>query len=115
MEAFSFGTEQTAAFMKSLKEDGTFTLTPAQLDILEAEFGCSSCDDQSTAEIIKRYFDDFGYLIERIKQNSVDTVFYIKPLSARNCIFVCNKRYSVAEGFENRKTGLVRRYTYDRS
>jgi threonine synthase len=61
---FSFGTEQTAAFMKSLKENGTFTLTPAQLDILEAEFGCSSCDDQSTAEIIKRYFDDFGYLLD---------------------------------------------------
>lgn len=61
---FSFGTEQTAAFMKSLKEDGTFTLTPAQLDILEAEFGCSSCDDESTAEIIKRYFDDFGYLLD---------------------------------------------------
>ena len=61
---FSFGTEQTAAFMKSLKEDGSFTLTPAQLDILEAEFGCSSCDDQSTAEIIKRYFDDFGYLLD---------------------------------------------------
>lgn len=61
---FAFGTEQTAAFMKSLKEDGTFTVTPQQLDILEAEFGCSSCDDESTAAVIKHAYEEFGYTVD---------------------------------------------------
>ncbi len=61
---FSFGTEATAGFMKALKEDGSFSLTPPQLDILEKEFGCSSCDDEATAQVIKHSFEEYGYLID---------------------------------------------------
>ncbi len=61
---FNFGAEATAGFMKSLKKDGSFAVTPAQLDILEAEFGCSSCDDESTADVIKHVYEEFGYTID---------------------------------------------------
>ncbi len=60
----SFGPENTKAFMESLKEDGIFTLTKEQLDVLEAEFGCSCCDDENTARIIEHVFDEYGYTID---------------------------------------------------
>ena len=61
---FDFGPAQTKAFMENLKEDGIFSLTKEQLDVLEEEFGCSSCDDESTAQIIEHIFNEFDYTID---------------------------------------------------
>ena len=60
----TFGVEQNKKFMASLKKNGNFELTPEQLDVLEAEFDCSCCNNETTAHIIYDLFNEHRYTVD---------------------------------------------------
>lgn len=55
---------EVAGYMRSLREDGVYTVSPALLERLQAEFACGCCDDAQTCETIGRVQRAHGYLMD---------------------------------------------------
>ncbi len=58
------GTEQTAAMMAELKENGVYRLPGEALAAMRREFSAAWADEEETAAAIARYFKDYGYLAD---------------------------------------------------
>lgn len=61
---FAGGEDRTAAYMKSLRETGAYTVDPAVKAEITANFSGYFADEQATAATIHRYFEDYGYLAD---------------------------------------------------
>lgn len=55
---------EVAGYMKSLRDDGVYTVSPALLEKLQADFACGCCDDAQTKEAIGRVWREHGYLMD---------------------------------------------------
>lgn len=58
------GAEKTAAWMKSLKEEGCYTLPPEALAAMRCEFSAGTADDEETAATVRRVYEEEGYLMD---------------------------------------------------
>ena len=58
------GTEKTAAMMQDLREKGAYTLDGKTRVALAEEFWASYADDSETQVIIRRYYEEHGYLMD---------------------------------------------------
>ena len=58
------GEERTAAYMESLKKDGAYTVDADVLAAINENFSGYFADETATAETIKAYFKDYGYLAD---------------------------------------------------
>ena len=61
---FTAGEERTAAYMESLKKDGAYTVDAEVLAAIRESFSGYFADEIATAETIKAYFDQYGYLAD---------------------------------------------------
>ena len=59
---FSAGEEATAAYMKSLKETGAYTVSEQVKATIAQNFSGYFADEQSTAATIQTYYDAYNYL-----------------------------------------------------
>ena len=55
---------QVAEWMRALREEGRFAVSPALLRQLQAEFGCGCCDDAETKATIGRVWREHRYLMD---------------------------------------------------
>lgn len=53
-----------ASCMRALRETGRFTVPPALLGRIQADFSCASCDDAQTLETIGTVWREHGYLLD---------------------------------------------------
>lgn len=58
------GAEQTSLWMKSLKEEGYYTLPAEALAALRKEFSAGTADDEETAATVRRIYEQEGYLMD---------------------------------------------------
>ncbi|MBQ9151327.1 MAG: threonine synthase, partial [Clostridia bacterium] len=58
------GEERTAAYMESLKKDGAYTVDSEVLASINENFSGYFADEAATAETIKAYFEQYGYLAD---------------------------------------------------
>ena len=58
------GEERTAAYMESLKKDGTYTVDGDVLAAIKENFSGYFADETATAATIKAYFEKYGYLAD---------------------------------------------------
>ncbi len=58
------GTEHCAAYMKSLKETGKYTVTAGELAEIRKVFGWGHADDVMTLDTIRRVWEENGYLMD---------------------------------------------------
>ena len=58
------GSEKTAAYMKSLSDDGKYTVDADIKAKIDANFSGYYCDEANTAKTIKNTFDKYGYLCD---------------------------------------------------
>lgn len=58
------GADKTAAWMKSLKEEGCYRLPAEALAAMREEFSAGTADDAETAETIRRVYAEQGYLMD---------------------------------------------------
>ena len=58
------GAEKTAAWMKSLREEGCYTLPSEALAAMRCEFSAGTADDAETAATIRRVYEAEGYLMD---------------------------------------------------
>ena len=56
--------DEVAGYMRSLKEDGCYTVSESLLSRLHAEFACGCCDDVQTGETIGRVWKNEHYLMD---------------------------------------------------
>ena len=61
---FTAGEERTAAYMESLKKDGAYTVEAEVLAAINDNFSGYFADETATAETIKTYFEQYGYLAD---------------------------------------------------
>ncbi len=61
---FTAGEERTAAYMESLKKDGAYTVDAEVLAAINENFSGYFADETATAETIKTYFEQYGYLAD---------------------------------------------------
>ena len=61
---FTAGEERTAAYMESLKQEGAYTVDAEVLAAITENFSGYFADEAATAETIKTYFDQYGYLAD---------------------------------------------------
>lgn len=54
----------TAERMNALKAQGYYSVSEGELAKMRELFGCGSCDEEETAEVIADYFDEYGYLLD---------------------------------------------------
>lgn len=64
LRSLSGSGEETAAYMRALRETGTYTVTPAVLEKLQAEFSCGFCDDAETRTAIGAVWREHQYLMD---------------------------------------------------
>ncbi len=55
---------EVAEYMRRLREDGMYAVSPALLEKLHAQFDCGSCDDAQTKETIGRVWREHAYLMD---------------------------------------------------
>ncbi len=60
----TFGTEKTAAWMKSLQKTGSYELGQAELAVLQKEFSGYFCEEEQTASTIREVYADSHYLCD---------------------------------------------------
>ncbi|MCQ2433004.1 MAG: threonine synthase, partial [Clostridia bacterium] len=58
------GAEQTAKYMKELNETGRYEVSPEVLASIREDFTGYFCDEEKTADVIRRTFADGHYLID---------------------------------------------------
>lgn len=58
------GSEKTAEYMKSLSEDGKYTIDGETKAKIDADFAGYFCDEENTKKTIKETFDKYGYLCD---------------------------------------------------
>ena len=56
--------EEVAGYMRALRDDGCYTVSPALLGKLRAEFACGCCSDEETKQTIGRVWREEGYLMD---------------------------------------------------
>ena len=56
--------EEVAGYMRRLSTDGVYTVSPALLERLHAEFAWGCCDDAQTKRTIGRVWREHGYLMD---------------------------------------------------
>ena len=56
--------EEAAGYMRALRDDGCYTVSPALLGKLRAEFACGCCSDEETKQTIGRVWREEGYLMD---------------------------------------------------
>jgi threonine synthase len=59
-----FGEARTIELMESLEREGYFQLTPAEHQAILADFDADFCTDGEGAEIIKRYGEEYRYILD---------------------------------------------------
>ena len=64
LRALSGSGEETAGYMRALREDGQYTVSPALLEKLQAEFSCGFCDDAQTRAAIGEVWRRHHYLMD---------------------------------------------------
>ena len=64
LRSLSGSGEETAAYMRALREDGQYTVTPELLQKLQAEFSCGFCDDAQTRAVIGDVWREHRYLMD---------------------------------------------------
>ena len=55
---------EVAGYMRALRDDGCYTVSPALLGKLRAEFACGCCSDEETKQTIGRVWREEGYLMD---------------------------------------------------
>ena len=58
------GCEKTAAYMKSLNECGRYEVDASVKASIDADFSGYYCDEEGTAEVIRRTFADYHYVVD---------------------------------------------------
>ena len=58
------GCEKTAAYMKSLNETGRYEVDASVKASIDADFSGYFCDEDSTADVIRRTFADYHYVVD---------------------------------------------------
>ena len=64
LRSLSGSGEETAEYMRALREDGQYTVSPALLEKLQAEFSCGFCDDAQTRAAIGSVWNEHHYLMD---------------------------------------------------
>ena len=64
LRALSGSGEETAEYMRSLRETGRYTVSAALLEKLRAEFSCGFCDDDETRAAIGAVWQEHHYLMD---------------------------------------------------
>ncbi len=57
-------TDEVAGYMRALREDGRYTVSPALFAKLQTEFACGCCDDEKTKQTIGQVWARHGYLMD---------------------------------------------------
>ncbi len=61
---FTAGTDETRAYMKSLSENGKYTVSDATKKAISENFVGYFADEADTAKTLKNYYDSYGYLAD---------------------------------------------------
>jgi len=84
-----FGAKRTAELMKSLEENGKYTLTEEELEKIKKDFIATSCNDEEGFEYIKEYANK-GYIMDT---HTATAIKAYKTLNSNNI----QVAYSTAE------------------
>ena len=61
---FTAGAEETRKYMKSLSENGQYTVSDGVKNTISENFIGYFADENSTSKTLKKYYEDFGYLAD---------------------------------------------------
>ncbi len=68
-------------FMNDLKSKGSFSLNQEQIDIIKEDFSAKKINDDETVEIIKKFSNDYGFIIDPHTATAVGASKVIKDNS----------------------------------
>ncbi len=73
--------KKVLSFMNDLKSKGSFSLNQEQIDIIKEDFSAKKINDDETVEIIKKFSNDYGFIIDPHTATAVGASKVIKDNS----------------------------------
>jgi threonine synthase len=81
--------EQIAAWMKSLQDEGSYTVPKPIMEKIRETFFGAWVDEVETAETINRYFNDYGYLLDPHSAVGVRAMEKYRLLTSDDTYTIC--------------------------